>query len=295
MVNAEVPHDQAKALEYKESGNKCFQAGDYVGAEALYSKAINHDPSNPLLYTNRSMALLKLHLFPRVIEDTRHAIVLLPHNMKAYFQLAQAQIALSDSSAALANAKTAHEFCVEECMTGGKGASSIGPITELVLRAKKEDWERREDERISGLGGLLGEVVRGLERSRDGELKDIEGEGEEREKKVKEIGEVWAKKIEDTKRVFESAEWSPGVKDESRRRKVPDWCVDDITFSVMLDPVVTKTGQSYDRSSIMEHLRRSPTDPLTREPLQVTDLRPNLALRAACEEFLAENGWAVDW
>ena len=39
MVNADVPHDPAKALEYKESGNKCFQAGDYVQAEALYSKA----------------------------------------------------------------------------------------------------------------------------------------------------------------------------------------------------------------------------------------------------------------
>jgi STIP1 homology and U-box containing protein 1 len=45
----------------------------------------------------------------------------------------------------------------------------------------------------------------------------------------------------------------------------------------------------------MEHLKRSPTDPLTREPLRVEDLRPNLALKAACEEFLLENGWAVDW
>lgn len=123
-------------------------------------------------------------------------------------------------------------------MTGGKGASSLGPITELVLRAKKEDWERRENERVSGLGGLLGEVVRGLERSRDAELGAVEGEGEERETRVKEISDVWHKKIEDVKKVFESAEGSAGVKDESRRRKVPDWCVDDITFSVMLDPVV---------------------------------------------------------
>jgi STIP1 family protein 1 len=57
----------------------------------------------------------------------------------------------------------------------------------------------------------------------------------------------------------------------------------------------TKTGQSYDRSSIMEHLKRSQTDPLTREPLRLEDLRPNLALREACEEFLEQNGWAVDW
>ncbi|KAH7391551.1 U-box domain-containing protein [Cadophora sp. MPI-SDFR-AT-0126] len=293
MVNADIPHDPAKALEYKESGNKCFQAGDYVQAEALYSKAINHDPSNPLLYTNRSMALLKLHLYPRVILDTRHAISLLPHNMKAYFQLAQAQIALGDPSSALASAKKAHEFCVEECISGGKGASSIGPITELVLRAKKEDWERREDERLRGMEGLLGEVVRGLERSRDEEVAGLRELGEEeRERRAKEVMGKWEEKIAEVRRVWESAE---GCKSVERRRKVPDWCVDDITFSVMLDPVVTKTGQSYDRSSIMEHLRRSPTDPLTREPLQVSDLRPNLALRAACEEFLQENGWAVDW
>jgi STIP1 family protein 1 len=45
----------------------------------------------------------------------------------------------------------------------------------------------------------------------------------------------------------------------------------------------------------MEHLKRHPTDPLTREPLSPSDLRPNLGLKQACEEFLNENGWAVDW
>lgn len=64
---------------------------------------------------------------------------------------------------------------------------------------------------------------------------------------------------------------------------------------LMLTLKQTKTGQSYDRSSIIEHLKRSSTDPLTREPLNVEDLRPNLALRAACEEYLENNGWAVDW
>lgn len=184
------------------------------------------------------MALLKLHLYPRVILDTRHAISLLPHNMKAYFQLAQAQIALGDPSSALTSAKKAHEFCVEECVSGGKGASSIGPITELVLRAKKEDWERREDERLKGMEGLLAEVVRGMEKSRDGEvegLKGLEVGEEERERRVEEVRGVWEGKIREVRRVWESAEGCNGLE---RRRKVPDWCVDDITFSVMLDPVV---------------------------------------------------------
>jgi STIP1 family protein 1 len=57
----------------------------------------------------------------------------------------------------------------------------------------------------------------------------------------------------------------------------------------------TNTGRSYERASIMEHLSRQPTDPLTREPLLPSQLRPNLGLKQACEEFLEENGWAADW
>lgn len=57
----------------------------------------------------------------------------------------------------------------------------------------------------------------------------------------------------------------------------------------------TKLGHSYERATILEHLRRSPTDPLTRAPLTEADLRPNLALKEACEEFVRENGWAADW
>jgi STIP1 family protein 1 len=59
--------------------------------------------------------------------------------------------------------------------------------------------------------------------------------------------------------------------------------------------VKTKTGQSYERASITEHLRRSQTDPLTREPLRATDLRPNIGLRTACEEYINENGWVVEY
>ena len=63
----------------------------------------------------------------------------------------------------------------------------------------------------------------------------------------------------------------------------------------MLDPVTTKSGRTYERTVILEHLRRSETDPLTREPLRREDLRPNLALKEASAKFLEENGWAVDW
>jgi len=48
MVQPATVPDPAKALEYKEAGNKCFQAGDFQKAEEWYSKA--YVPSILLLF-----------------------------------------------------------------------------------------------------------------------------------------------------------------------------------------------------------------------------------------------------
>ncbi len=39
MAGQDDAPDPAKALEFKEKGNRCFQTGDWKGAEALYTKA----------------------------------------------------------------------------------------------------------------------------------------------------------------------------------------------------------------------------------------------------------------
>lgn len=70
-----------------------------------------------------------------------------------------------------------------------------------------------------------------------------------------------------------------------------------ITFEPMHDPVMTRNGHSYERATIYEHLKRSKTDPLTREPLTVDELRPNFGLKAACDEFWESGAsdWIIDW
>lgn len=164
--------------------------------------------------------------------------------MKAYYQLAQAQIALHQESEALESAKIAHRLCVEECRKTpmGKGSSSIGHITELVLRCKREWWEGRERQRLRERGGLLEELVQGLEEKRrrdverETEKATVEGDSEVvREGRVNAVGQRYNTKIEELRSTFEQAAL---MGEEGKRRKVPDWCIDDITFSVMLDPVV---------------------------------------------------------
>lgn len=76
---------------------------------------------------------------------------------------------------------------------------------------------------------------------------------------------------------------------------VPDWFIDPITFEVMHDPVITPTGVSFERVSLLKHIKANGCDPLTRLPLKSDQLIPNIALKNACSEFLDKNGWAADW
>ncbi|KAL3965620.1 hypothetical protein ACCO45_002624 [Purpureocillium lilacinum] len=252
----------SRSLQLKEEGNRHFQTGDYVGAESLYSQAILVDPKNPALFTNRAMARLKLQ-----------------HWDSANYYLAQAQLAIRDYDAALESANKAHELCA------ATNDRSLAAVTGLVLRAKKERWESREKRRTREAVDLEREL-RELLQSRRDQL--LASEPDEAEKDT--IREETDAKAELLKDMFERARAQAGV-----RREVPEWAIDDISFGIMVDPVITKTGKSYERASIMEHLRRHPSDPLTREPLQPSELRPNLGLRQACDEFLEHNGWAVDY
>ena len=61
----------------------------------------------------------------------------------------------------------------------------------------------------------------------------------------------------------------------------------------MRDPVITPSGITYDRENIEEHLFRVGFfDPITRQPLTVNQLIPNLAMKEAVEAYLSDNEWA---
>lgn len=195
--------------------------------------------------------------------------------------MAEAQLGMHDYDNALDTAKRAYDlFSHSE-----DGIKSLGLANKLVLRCKKERWEDKERRRSRERSALERELVESMENERNNAVSATVDEAE-----AEDIRKEWDAKIDTLKSTFELAAGEAG-----KRRKVPDWAIDDITFSIMVDPVVTKTGKSYERWSLLEHLKRSRTDPITREPLSPSELRPNLDLREACNEFLEENGWAVDW
>lgn len=50
----------SKAEHYKAQANEAFKAGDFEGAIAGYSGSIQADPTNPVFFSNRAMAYLKV-------------------------------------------------------------------------------------------------------------------------------------------------------------------------------------------------------------------------------------------
>jgi hypothetical protein len=61
-----------------------------------------------------------------------------------------------------------------------------------------------------------------------------------------------------------------------------------ITHDVMVDPVVTADGQSYERVAIEQWLLHSAMSPLTGEPLAHLALTPNMALRRLIQEWMSQ-------
>ncbi|KAI2623700.1 U-box domain-containing protein [Xylaria nigripes] len=276
-----MSNDPEKANKLKDEGNHQFIAGNYIAAEGLYSKAIIADSLNQALFTNRAMARLKLSLHGAAIADCRAALDLAgPNaNMKAHFILAQCLLALCDYNGALSNAKVALDLGV------AKNDKSLAQLTALVRECRRMRWDAEEKWRRRKTQELEHQLIELMEREQHQNEALCYNETERAA-----VEEEWQEKVKLLEGTFEKART-----EAEKKREVPDWLLDDITFEVLIDPVMTKTGQSYERAAILEALRRQPLDPLTREPLYPEDLRPNIALRKACEQFLDENGWAIDW
>lgn len=70
-----------------------------------------------------------------------------------------------------------------------------------------------------------------------------------------------------------------------KKIKVPDEYTCPITYELMLDPVVTTSGMTYERKNIVQWLSRHNTDPLTREKISSVVI-PNVLLKNIILQFL---------
>ncbi|KAK9746315.1 CHAT domain [Popillia japonica] len=73
-------------LEKVRQSNTACQNGDFATAVALYTDALQLDPTNHILYSNRSAAKLKQGLFSQALQDATTARDLCPTWPKAYYR-----------------------------------------------------------------------------------------------------------------------------------------------------------------------------------------------------------------
>ncbi|KAM5465537.1 putative RING-type E3 ubiquitin transferase [Microsporum audouinii] len=282
------------AYELKARGNERYKEGDYEGAEELYSQAIQKNSNDPAFFNNRALVRIKLGLWEGAEHDSRIAVDLYgPKNqaaVKSNYYLSQALLGLQRPAEALEIALAAYKSSLET-----KNPNSE-PLSRIILRAKQSIWAAKETARLRERNETLKQVETLMEAELKAEIATLheafqKGEmgkvGFEEDKKL--LEEEYARKLNNVREAFAS------VDPELQERHMPEHLIDNITFEVMHDPVVTPSGHSFERTSILKHIQQSEVDPITRVPMTASDLRPNYALKAVCEDFLEKNGWAVDW
>ena len=78
------------AKEWKEKGNALVKEKKYKEALDCYTKSIEIDPNDPILYSNRSAMHLNLNEFDQALTDAEKAISLKPEYAKAYLRKGKA-------------------------------------------------------------------------------------------------------------------------------------------------------------------------------------------------------------
>jgi STIP1 family protein 1 len=208
--------------------------------------------------------------------------------------IAQAQYELQHPNEALTSAITAYDVCARSKTQ----TSNAFSIAQFVMKCKKAKWDLREKDRLRRRNELLKDLEVKLEADQQRELEDIQARLQSGEfgdvgatEESFSIKQTYETKLHDLRTAFAISD-----PQHMEKREVPEHLIDHISFEIMHDPVITKTGQSYERATIVEHLKRNPTDPLSRESLLVDELRPNVNLKKACDEFWeGSRGWAYDW
>ncbi|RMZ76652.1 hypothetical protein DV738_g4824, partial [Chaetothyriales sp. CBS 135597] len=281
---------------FRELGNEHFKAGRFKEAEQQYTESIlTVSRNDPKIFTNRALTRIRLQDWAGAETDARKAIELHGDKtnitMKPHFYLAQALLQQRRIGEALAEALQAYQICLET------KDSSAEVISQHILRIKKMQWQTKETLRIRRMEHTLALLETLLEERLQKDLTELE----ERFKRG-EIGETGRdeekaelEKEADERRHEVREKLGNPTMPNTADRVVPDYLIDPITFEVMHDPVITPSGASYERVSLLKHLRAHGTDPITRRPLSEKQLITNMALRNACAEFLENNGWAVDW
>ena len=130
--------DPEKAEEARKLGAEKWKAADWPGAVEAYTELTKRSPDNPVGYSNRAAALIKLLAFPSAIEDCDIAISKDPSFIKAYLRKAQALFGMKEYNRCIDVCEEATQHDVD-----GKNAREI---EDQQRKALEQQYEARSGE-----------------------------------------------------------------------------------------------------------------------------------------------------
>jgi len=263
----------SNADKLKEHGNACFAKGKLEAAIEAYSGCICLEPSVAVYYTNRALCHHKKEQWQLVVTDCTSALALDGLSVKAHYLLGAALVELSSYTDGIEALNRALQLCKERTV------SYKEDIQRALLSARKRHWEVGRDAANAQLAASEQLVVSLLQKH----FAQAGADATARPHVEACVGEALAL-----------------LRERATPSQVPDHFCCKISMEVMLDPVTTPCGVTYERSSLRAHLaslrqKGEPGfDPISRKPLQMEQAVPNLALREAIDGYLRERPWAYE-
>lgn len=268
----------------KEEGNKLFARQNFREAIERYTEALEKAPDNCVLYTNRALCFIKLSKWSQVIQDCKHALELDSNSLKAYFYLGQAQIECAQFDEAIFNLQKSEELNKQLNSTYGD------EIRRTIKVAKRKRWNHLEEEKVKQELELQIYLNNLMKEDRDRHLKELQENTMEHDNFdnsiIQQINKDYENKVTELNKLFEENDI------RRKKREIPDYLCDKISFELIQDPVITPSGVTYNRNEIEQHIQRiGHFDPITRQPLTLDQLIPNLLVKEIIEDFVAKNPW----
>lgn len=265
-----------QAEQLRKYGNLYFKKDRFGAAIDAYTEAITLCPNVPVYWTNRALCHRRRNDWTKVEEDCRKALQLDHHSVKAHYMLGLALLQKHQYPEGVKE--------LEKALDLGRGANPTGYMVEEIwqelAKAKYLEWEQASTKRSWEVQSLKEACETALEQKYLFDISETEGFLDEtidgHLKQLRDLGQVFLKAAKD-----------------DMPTEVPDYLCCKITLDIFRDPVIVPSGVTYERAVIVDHLRKvGKFDPITREPLDESQLVPNLAIKEAVQAYLDKHGWA---
>ncbi|TYZ59363.1 hypothetical protein PybrP1_002916 [[Pythium] brassicae (nom. inval.)] len=267
--------ERAELLKLK--GNQCFQKGKLNAAIDMYTEAIVLNPTQSTYYSNRALCHSKLEHWASCRDDCVQALKCDALNAKASYLLGSSHVHLRCFDEAF----EAFRKALASAEKTSKSKAFQHEIVVELRRAKKTQWQYNQTVSITHHEAMKAQLAE-LFRAAQPPLAVPGGPGTAA---GPELDALMA--YMESLAVKHERDLYPG--------EIPEYFVCPVSMEIMVDPVTTPNGISYERKCLEEHLRKNgPVDPLTRKQLTFEMLRPNTSLRAAIQDFLEKNPWAFE-